>query len=379
MSSEGAATHIRWLQRDRDGGAQGDRARGDRARGDRARDRPATWEAPDVRRWLQLGLAAIWLLDGVLQYQPFMFTRAFGQMLAASAAGNPAVIADPITWAAGIVQHNPTTTNAAFATIQLALGLGIAWRRTLRVALAASIVWSVAVWWLGEGLGGVLFGGASPLSGAPGAVILYALLAVLLWPAGAGRPANDARPPRFVAAGPLGVSAARVLWLVLWGSLAYFCVTAVNRTGQGLHDAVAGMAADEPGWMASINRGAASVLAHRGLPVSIVLAVVLAVIAIGIFLSAPAARVTIVLAVVVSALIWIVAQDLGELLARGATDPNSGPLLILVALAYWPLGSQRAGPAAVQTAVVQAAADEAAVGQVAVDQVAMEVAGRTAR
>ena len=35
----------------------------------------------DTRRTLQLGLAAIWLLDGVLQYQLFMFTKAFGQMI----------------------------------------------------------------------------------------------------------------------------------------------------------------------------------------------------------------------------------------------------------------------------------------------------------
>ena len=60
----------------------------------------ATWEAPDTRRVLQLSLAGLWLLDAILQYQSFMFTRAFGQMLAASAAGNPAVVARPITWAA---------------------------------------------------------------------------------------------------------------------------------------------------------------------------------------------------------------------------------------------------------------------------------------
>ena len=79
--------------------------------------------------------------------------------------------------------------NTIFATIQLLLGLGIAFRPTVRVALAASVAWSLGVWWFGEGLGGVLSGGASPLNGAPGAVILYALLAVLLWPAdrGAGR------------------------------------------------------------------------------------------------------------------------------------------------------------------------------------------------
>jgi hypothetical protein len=39
------------------------------------------------------------------------------------------------------------------------------------------------VWWLGEGLGGIFTGLASPLTGGPGAAVLYALLAVLIWPA----------------------------------------------------------------------------------------------------------------------------------------------------------------------------------------------------
>jgi hypothetical protein len=299
----------------------------------------ATWAPPDLRRWLQLGLAALWVLDGVLQYQSFMFTKAFGQMLAGSADGNPALVADSVRWAAGIIERSPSTTNAAFATIQLALGLGIAWRPAVRVALAGSVAWSAAVWWFGEGLGGVLNGSASPVNGAPGAVILYALLAVLIWPS-SGAPAQDRA---FVAARPLGAAAARGLWVVLWGSLAHFRVTAASRTAQGLHDMIAGMADGEPGWLAGVNRGAAGVVAQHGLPASIALAAVLAAIAAGIFLPAPGARVTVALAVAVSLVTWLVDQDLGEVLAGNATDVNSGPLLALIALAYWPLRAA-AGP-----------------------------------
>ncbi|MGA2825971.1 MAG: hypothetical protein ABSF03_07600, partial [Streptosporangiaceae bacterium] len=43
----------------------------------------------DARRVLQLGLAAIWLLDGVLQYQSFMYTKAFTQMIGGTSSGNP--------------------------------------------------------------------------------------------------------------------------------------------------------------------------------------------------------------------------------------------------------------------------------------------------
>jgi hypothetical protein len=293
----------------------------------------------DLRRVFQLALAAIWLLDGVLQYQSVMFTRAFGQMLAGTAPGNPAFLADPITWAARIIEQHPVPTNAAFATIQLLLGLGIAFRPAVRAALAASIVWAVAVWWFGEGFGGVLNGGASPVTGAPGGVILYALLAVLLWPV---REPEDGPAP-FVAARPAGRLTARLLWLVLWGSLAYFAVTAGNRTAQGLHDMVAGMAGGEPGWLAAINRGAAGLLAHHGLGASVALAVLLALIAVGVFLPLPGQKAAIVAALVVSAAIWVVGQDMGEMLAGGSTDPNSGPLLALIALSYWPLARTTAG------------------------------------
>ena len=156
--------------------------RGTRAPGDYRAVAPADWPAPDARRRLQLALGALWLLDAILQYQPVMFTRAFSQMLAAAAPGNPAFVSLPILWNAHLVGQHPMALNAAFATIQLLLALGIAWRPTVRVALGASIVWALGVWWFGEGLGGVLTGAASPVSGAPGPAILYALLAVLLWP-----------------------------------------------------------------------------------------------------------------------------------------------------------------------------------------------------
>src|ERR1700732_3195202 len=91
-------------------------------------------KSPDARRAFQLVLAGIWLLDAVLQYQSFMFTKAFGQMLAGTAAGNPSVIARPITWDANLVEHHLVLVNTIFATIQLLLGLGIACRPTVRVA-----------------------------------------------------------------------------------------------------------------------------------------------------------------------------------------------------------------------------------------------------
>ena len=142
--------------------------------------------------------------------------------------------------------------NTVFATIQLLLGLGIAFRPTVRLALAASVAWSLGVWWFGEGLGGVLSGAASPrqrrarrgdpLRAARGAAV-------------AGRPRRAPAP--FTAARAVGAPVARALWLVLWLSLAYFALTPANRAPQALHDMIAGMANGEPGWLAAIERSAA--------------------------------------------------------------------------------------------------------------------------
>jgi hypothetical protein len=295
------------------------------------REAAATWEAPDIRRMLQLCLGGLWLLDAILQYQSFMFTKAFGQMLAATAPGNPAVIASPITWAASLVEHHGEALNTSFATVQLLLALGIAWRPTVKIALGASIAWSIGVWWLGEGLGSVLTGNASPVSGAPGAVLIYAALAVLLWPTDRGN-----APAPFVAARAVGARASRALWLALWASMAYFSLLAANRAPQGLRDMISGMAAGEPGWLSSIDRFAAATVAQHGLTAAIVLATLLAVIAAGVYLPAPAARAALVLAIVVAAAIWVFGEALGTIFTGGGTDPNSGPLLALLALAYWP-------------------------------------------
>ena len=301
-----------------------------------ARGVARTWAAPSFRRRLQLGLAAIWLLDAVLQLQSFMFGKGFSQMIAGMAAGNPGFIADPITWSARLVAGHPTWANAAFASVQLFLAVGIAWRPTVKVALAASIPWALGVWWVGEGLGGVLAGTANPVMGGPGAVIIYALLAVLLWP-------TDRDGP-FEAARPFGATPARLLWLILWGSLAWFAIGPASRASQAMRNMIAGMALGEPGWLASLDRNAANLVAGQGTTVAVVLAVVLGLVAAGVFLPVPGARAALVLAVVVAAVIWVVGENLGGILTGSGTDPNTGPLLILLAAAHWPATRRKAIP-----------------------------------
>lgn len=282
------------------------------------RDWAADRQSAGLRRGLQVALGAIWLLDAALQYQPAMFTKAFpAQMLAPSAAGQPGFVSGPVLLAARLVSAHPGAWNAAFATIQLALAAGLLFRPTARAALAGTIAWSLSVWWLGEGLGGVFTGLASPLTGGPGAAVLYALLAVLIWPAApaAGRPGAGALVS--VADGsPLG-RGARLAWVLLWVVMAWLLLRAPAQAspltaGGGTHAAV----------------------------ITIVFAVAFGLAAVGVLVPATT-RPALVIAIVTAFAIWAAGEHFGGITEGMATDPNSGPLLALIALAFWPGLSRR--------------------------------------
>lgn len=304
--------------------------------------RVAAWaadrESRGARRWIQIALGVIWLLDAGLQYQPYMFTRAFPtQVIEPAGAGSPGFVAHPVTFAGQLMLHNEVAFNALFATIQLAIAVGLLWRPTVRAALTGSIVWGLLIWWLGEGLGGVFTSSASPITGAPGGALLYALIAVLAWPS---RRAVDGDS---VAAGsPLGGRWARIAWLALWGSGAYFLLLTANQAAGALRATIIGGADGEPSWIGSIERSAGSLIGTHSTAVTIGLAVLFVIIALGVFVPA-AIRPVLVLALIIAAAIWVLGQSFGEMATGQATDPNTGPLLILLAAAYWPLARTRRG------------------------------------
>jgi len=287
----------------------------------------------DRQRTYQLVLATVWLFDAILQLQPFMFTRGangFSGMLNGLAPGNPSWIAHTITWNGSNVYHQPILTNTVFAGIQFLIAFGLIYKRTLKPALVLSIVWSLGVWWFGEGLGGIFSGGATPFGGGPGGVLFYAVAAVLLWP-------SEGSDSPFVAARTVGVTAARTIWAVMWLLLALLCLVGSGRSPQALHDLVAGMNSGQPGWLAHIDRATESLFLHHGTTMAVLLSLVCVVVACGVFLPPRITQWSVVLAVVVFALIWVAVQNFGGILAGGATDPNSGLPVILIALLYWPL------------------------------------------
>jgi len=101
---------------------------------------------------------------------------------------------------------------------------------------------------------------------------------------------------------------------------------------------VAAMASGQPSWLSSADDHLGTFLTSHGPAMAVVLAIALALVAVSVYLPRPAARAGVVLAIVIAAFIWV-AEGLGGILTGGGTDPNSGLLLALLAVAYWPLAS----------------------------------------
>ena len=73
-----------------------------------------------------------------------------------------------------MIAAHPVAWDVPFAVVQLLIGLGLLVPHTARLALAASLPWSLGVWFFGEGLSGLAGGHASLLTvtGAPGSALL---------------------------------------------------------------------------------------------------------------------------------------------------------------------------------------------------------------
>ncbi|HEV2952868.1 MAG TPA: hypothetical protein VG015_02110, partial [Candidatus Dormibacteraeota bacterium] len=210
-----------------------------------------TWRITPRR--IQVALGAFWILDGALQLQPYFFSNEFiGTMIQSMAGGQPAAVAGPIFFMVSRIQPFHVYWNAAFAVIQFGIGLGLINSvRTARLALAVSFVWTLIVWWFGEGLGMLAMGMANPMTGAPGAVLLYAAVGILVWPS--DRPPN----PVAAAAGYSGDMAGRAIWSLLWFGFAGLMLLPVNRGADSFATILTVAAIQSPGPLAALDNSLA--------------------------------------------------------------------------------------------------------------------------
>jgi hypothetical protein len=271
----------------------------------------------DTRRTLQVLLGLFWLLDGALQLQPFMLRASFARdALAPVGDSQPQFVAVPVHWAANLVAAHPVAWDVPFASIQVLLGLGMIVPRTARLALAASLPWAAGVWLFGEGLSGLASGNASLISGAPGSVVVYGVLALAAWPR---RGRSDVPPARWL---PLA-------WAALWIGAAVLQLLPMNNTGADVAGAITTFGG--PGWLASSQASLAGWVSHHGVAAVVVIVAVEALIGLA-ALSRRTVAVSAAAGFLAMLAIWVVAQDFGQLYTGQATDPNTALIATVVAV-----------------------------------------------
>jgi hypothetical protein len=133
-----------------------------------------------TRRGLQIALGLIWLLDGGLQFQPFMLRTSFARdVIAPLGVGQPHFVAGPIHWAVNLIAAHPVAWDVPFATVQVLIGLAALDRRSRGIAVAAGFVLALAIWVVAQDIGQLYTGQATdPNSGLIIAVFAIAVLGV---------------------------------------------------------------------------------------------------------------------------------------------------------------------------------------------------------
>jgi hypothetical protein len=297
------------------------------------------------RSGLQRVLGIIWLIDGLLQLQPQMFTmNMVNGVMKPMLEGQPGLIKPALQFIVNTTTRYLTGVNLLIAIVQILLGLGFiflsnGWVKRLVIA---SFIWALIVWFGGEGLSMLLTGTAGALTGAPGAVMLYPLIGLAIWPRNPDQqPILSGSTPVTSADGLLSRRGLR------WALSAFWVLMALLQLQPYWWQA--GQISGAIGEMTGVNTGPNVVLvnpvltplanatANIEVPLNIVL--ILIFLAIGIALVLPAdqyVRPALIASLVISLLIWYFTQGFGMILTGMATDFNSGLLLVVIALGVWP-------------------------------------------
>jgi hypothetical protein len=310
------------------------------------------------RKALQRVLGLLWLIDGLLQVQPQMFSmNMVNGVMKPMLEGQPGLIEPALQFIVTQTTLHLIAVNLLITIVQVFLGLGFLFlpERWVKELVVASIVWSFIVWFGGEGMSMLFTGTASILSGAPGAVLLYPLLGLAIWP----RKQFDASAVDATRkAGDDGLISRRLLRWILSGFWFFAALLQLQPTwwqpGQ-ISQAIGAMVGQ--GGLNSvlvdpILQQLSNATANIEIPLNIALIIVFLALGIGLAVfKEERLRPFLAASIVVSVLFWYIAQAFGMILTGMATDFNSGLLVVVIALACWPKGK---APRAASTQVADA-------------------------
>jgi hypothetical protein len=290
-------------------------------------------------------LGALWLIDGLLQLQPKMFTMDMvNGIMVPTMHSQPYLIATSLQWLITMTTLHLTLVNLVIAIVQICLGIALLLfsERWVKGIVIASVVWALIVWFGGEGFSMLLTAQGSILTGAPGAVLLYLLLGLVVYP----HQQSYITIKGAQAKAPEGELLSRVqlrwmlasFWLFAallqlqpyWWQAGQISRVISSMTGQG---GLNGVLVDP------ILQAFSNITASVEIPLNFALIVVFLALGLVLALSKEEQmRPALIASIVASLVIWYCAEGLGQIFTGMSTDFNSGLLLVVMALACWPKG-----------------------------------------
>lgn len=266
------------------------------------------------RRSMQTILGLIWFFDGVFQLKPQMFNQAFiKQVILPTGQGQPLWISALVNWGGHLVVGHLAIWNTLFAVIQLALGVCMIFNFKIKQTIIASLVWSALVWIFGEGVGQLFTGQSLLLNGAPGAVLIYGLVGIAIYPKNEG----DTREWRSHS---IRFSQLSLGILLAAGFAMHLQPAYLSLNGFSQVIAVP--------WLAKT-------IGNGGAVISILLGFLELTLA-GLFFCKFGIRFAVGASIVLFTLYWWAGQSFGQIFDPLATDFNSGLLMILLAICSKP-------------------------------------------
>ena len=121
----------------------------------------------------------------------------------------------------------------------------------------------------------------------------------------------------------------------MWLSYAVLQFMPQNRTSNWLHDSLTGMANGEPGWYGHFLTSLGHAFTGAGTPASVLLAAIFLTVGLGPFVSRRGDY-FVAAGMAVGVGFWLTGQAMGGMLTGMGTDPNAGPLLVLLGAAFLP-------------------------------------------
>lgn len=292
---------------------------------------------------VQVALGVLWIVDALLQLQPANLGAGLGSVIVDNAMGQPGWAQQLLARAAQLAGPHASLLSPVVAAVQLAIGVAIVHPRSRRAGLLASLPWALLVWVVGEGSGNLATGFAMLPTGAPGAALVDAVLALVLLPRRTPR-AGAGRSPAGLTA--LGEPGARCAWVALWSAGALLQLEPVGTLGFKLFANFQMLSLGEPGPVASADRAIGDfVLGHGDAVTAVAVAIELGAAAAAVVPFGRLRSPVLAASLVLCGLLWAVGENLGGLLSGSASDVGAMPLYVLLAVALLPLAGPSPRPA----------------------------------